>query len=111
VATIAPYAKAADAKVKLNEALTEHRHARHPHKTAGVVEALFDKQRAVVLCTHRPALPTVLAQLGKHMNSRLRTLLPSTDPYLAPGEVIVCHVAQSSKNKVVAVERFRPFDD
>ena len=39
VATIAPYAKASDAKVKLNEALTEHRHGRHPHKTAAAVEA------------------------------------------------------------------------
>jgi 8-oxo-dGTP diphosphatase len=111
VATIAPYAKAAGAKVKLQEALTEHRHSRSPHKTAGVVEALFDKQRPVALCTHRPALPTVFAQLGKHMNSRLRDLLPSSDPFLAPGEIIVCHVAHHSKNKVVAVERFRPFDD
>ena len=111
VATIAPYAKAADAKVKLNEALTEHRHGRSPHKTAAVVEALFDKQRAVAVCTHRPALPTVLKQLGKHMSSRLRDLLPSSDPFLAPGEIVVCHVARGSKNKVVAVERFKPFDD
>ncbi len=111
VATIAPYAKSAGVKVKLNEALTEHRHGRSPHKTAAVVEALFDKQRAVALCTHRPALPTVLKQLAKHMNSRLRDLLPSSDPFLAPGEIIVCHVAHHSKNKVVAVERFRPFDD
>lgn len=111
VATIAPYAKAADAKVKLHDSLTEHRHARSPHKTAAVVEALFDKQRPVALCTHRPALPTVFAQLGKHMSSRLRALLPSSDPFLAPGEMIVCHVARGSKNKVVAVERFRPFDD
>jgi 8-oxo-(d)GTP phosphatase len=111
VATIAPYAKAADAKVKLNEALTEHRHSRNPHKTAAVVAALFDKQRAVALCTHRPALPTVFKQLEKHMNSRLRAKLPTADPYLAPGEIIVCHVAHGSKNKVVAVERFRPFDD
>jgi len=111
VATIAPYAKAADAKVKLNEALTEHRHGRSPHKTAAVVETLFDKQRAVAVCTHRPALPTVLKQLGKHMSSRLRDLLPSSDPFLAPGEIVVCHVARGSKNKVVAVERFKPFDD
>ena len=111
VATIAPYAKAAGAKVKLNEALTEHRHGRSPQKTAAVVEALFDKQRAVAVCTHRPALPTVLKQLAKHMNSRLRDLLPSSDPYLAPGEIVVCHVARGSKNKVVAVERFKPFDD
>ncbi len=111
VATIAPYAKAADAKVKLNEALTEHRHGRSPQKTAAVVEALFDKQRAVAVCTHRPALPTVLKQLAKHMNSRLRDLLPSSDPFLAPGEIVVCHVARGSKHKVVAVERFKPFDD
>jgi len=111
VATIAPYAKASDAKVKLNEALTEHRHGRHPHKTAAAVEALFDKQRGVALCTHRPALPTVFAQLGKHMGSRLRALLPDADPFLAPGEIVVCHVAHHSKHKVVAVERFRPFDD
>jgi 8-oxo-dGTP pyrophosphatase MutT (NUDIX family)/phosphohistidine phosphatase SixA len=111
VATIAPYAKASDAKVKLNEALTEHRHGRSPHKTAAVVAALFDKQRAVALCTHRPALPTVFKQLEKHMSSRLKAKLPSADPFLAPGEIIVCHVAHGSKNKVVAVERFRPFDD
>ncbi len=111
VATIAPYAKAADAKVKLNESLTEHRHGRSPHKTAAVVEALFEKQRPVALCTHRPALPTVLKQLEKYMSSRLRGLLPSADPFLAPGEILVCHVAHGNKIKVVAVERFRPFDD
>ena len=110
VATVAPYAKAADAKVKLHESLTEHLHGRSPHKTANVVESLFDKERAVALCTHRPALPTVFAQLGKHMNSRLRALLPSTDPYLSPGEIVVCHVSRA-KGKVVAVEQFRPFDD
>ncbi|MFF2031853.1 NUDIX domain-containing protein [Arthrobacter sp. NPDC058192] len=111
VATIAPYAKAAEVKVKLNESLTEHRHNRSPHKTAAVVEGLFDKQRAVALCTHRPALPTVLKQLAKHMSARLRDELPDSDPFLAPGEMIVCHVARGGKKKVVAVERFRPFDD
>ena len=97
--------------MKLNEALTEHRHSRSPHKTAAVVEALVRQAAGRGLCTHRPALPTVLKQLGKHMNSRLRDLLPSSDPFLAPGEIVVCHVAHHSKNKVVAVERFRPFDD
>nr|WP_260680596.1 hypothetical protein [Arthrobacter sp. KBS0703] len=111
VATIAPYAKAADAKVKLVDALTEHRHARNPRKTAATVESLFDKQRAVVLCTHRPALPTVLNQLGVYMNTRLRGLLPGSDPYLAPGEMVICHVAHGSKSKIVAVEQFKPFDD
>ncbi len=111
VATVAPYAKAAGAKVRMAEALTEHRHHRSPKKTAAVVEALFDKQRPVVVCTHRPALPTVFAQLAKHMPGRLSSLLPSEEPYLSPGELVVCHVAPGAKNRVVAVEQFKPFDD
>jgi 8-oxo-dGTP diphosphatase len=108
VATVAPYAKASDAKVKVIEALTEHKHSRSPQKTAAVVESLLDKQRGSILCTHRPALPTVFKQLGHHMKTSLRELLPSKDPYLTPGEVLVCHVA---RHKIVAVERFKPFDD
>jgi 8-oxo-(d)GTP phosphatase len=111
VATVAPYAKAAGAKVKLAEALTEHRHQRNPKKTAAVVEALFDKQRPVVVCTHRPALPTVFGQLTKHMPLPLAALLPSQEPYLSPGELVVCHVAPGASNRIVAVEQFKPFDD
>lgn len=111
IATVAPYAKAVDAKVKQVEALTEHRHARSPHKTAAVVEAVFDKQKPVVVCTHRPALPTVIKQLSGHMPARLRALLPDSDPYLAPGEMIICHVAMGKKPRIVSVEQFKPFDD
>ncbi|MGO4247328.1 NUDIX domain-containing protein [Paenarthrobacter sp. RAF54_2] len=111
VATIAPYAKASGAKVKLVEALTEHNHNRSPKKTAATVEALFDKQVPIALCTHRPALPTVLNQLGQHMSAALRGLLPTSDPFLSPGEVIVCHVARGSERKIVSVEQVKPFDD
>jgi 8-oxo-dGTP diphosphatase len=111
VSTVAPYLRASGAKVKLVDALTEHRHERTPKKTAAVIEALLDKQRSVAVCTHRPALPTVLAQLGKHMPGRLRALLPDADPYLSPGELVVCHVAVNDKRRIVAVEQFKPFDD
>ncbi|MHC6592215.1 NUDIX hydrolase [Arthrobacter sp. C152] len=111
VATVAPYAKTSGAKVKLVEALTEHRHHRSPRKTASVVEALFDKQRTVVVCTHRPALPTVLRQVAGHMPARLASLLPAKEPYLSPGEALVCHVATDGKHRIVAVEQVKPFDD
>ena len=111
VATIAPYAKASGAKVKLVEALTEHNHNRSPKKTASTVEALFDKQVPIAVCTHRPALPTVLNQLGQHMSAALRGLLPTSDPFLSPGEVIVCQVARGSERKIVSVEQVKPFDD
>jgi 8-oxo-(d)GTP phosphatase len=111
VATIAPYAKAVGAKVKLVDALTEHNHQRSPKKTAAAIEGLFDKQQPVAVCTHRPALPTVLKQLSGHMGAELRAQLPASDPYLAPGEVIVFHVARGPGRKVVAVEQIKPFDD
>ena len=106
-----PYVNATGAKVKLVDHLTEQKHARSPHKTAAVIEALFDKQRAVAVCTHRPALPTVMDQLAKHMPPPLRELLPSSQPYLYPGEMLVCHVAPGTQNRIVAVEQFKPFDD
>ncbi|MFI2564765.1 NUDIX domain-containing protein [Paenarthrobacter sp. NPDC018779] len=111
VATIAPYAKASGAKVKLVEALTEHNHDRSPKKTAAAVEALFDKQVPIAVCTHRPALPTVLKQLALHMPGALRKTLPDSDPFLTPGEVIVCQVVRGSERKVVSVEQVKPFDD
>jgi 8-oxo-dGTP diphosphatase len=111
VTTVVPYANTSGAKVKLVDHLTEHRHARNPKKTAAVIEALFDKQRAVAVCTHRPALPTVIEQLAKHTPPALRGLLPSSQPYLSPGEMLVCHVAPEARNRIVAVEQFKPFDD
>jgi len=111
VSTVAPYLRATGAKIKLVDALTEHRHTRTPKKTAAVIESLLDKQQPVAVCTHRPALPTILGQLGKHMPGRVRALLPASDPYLSPGELVVCHVTVDKKNRIVAVEQIKPFDD
>ncbi|OFI37428.1 NUDIX hydrolase [Arthrobacter sp. SW1] len=111
VATIAPYAKAVGAKVKLSESLTEHAHERKPKKTADIISGLFDKQQPVIVCTHRPTLPTILKTLGGHMGAELNALLPGEDPYLAPGEMIVCQVTRGNGGRIVAVEQFKPFDD
>ncbi|AJT41772.1 NUDIX hydrolase [Psychromicrobium lacuslunae] len=108
IATVSPYVKATKAKTRLADALTEANHHRKPAKVQGVVEGLFDKERAVVLCTHRPVLPSVFKRLANHMGSSLRSQLPSVDPYLAPGEIVVCQVA---KERIVSVEQFKPFED
>jgi 8-oxo-(d)GTP phosphatase len=110
LATMAPYVKATGAKVKVYDALTEAHHRRQPQKTAAVLESLFDKRRSVALCTHRPTLPTVLDQLGTHMSPELRQELPVKDPYLSPGELIVCQVSRAG-NHVVSVEQYKPYDD
>jgi 8-oxo-dGTP diphosphatase len=109
VATIAPYVQATSAKVKTVESLTEAAHLRKPTKTAAAVAALFTKARPVVLCTHRPVLPTILAALRSHLPAKHAVLLPQADPYLSPGEILVCQV--SADSRIVSVERYKPYED
>lgn len=111
VQTISPYVNQRSAKLKLVDALTEHDAARKPGRTRNAVERVFDKRRPVAICTHRPVLPLVLSVLGNHMTAELRNLLPVDDPYLAPGEAIICQVSSTEPWRIVSVEQFRAYDD
>lgn len=111
VQTISPYVNQRSAKLKLVDALTEHDAARKPGRARNTVERVFDKRRPVALCTHRPVLPLVFSVLGNHMTSRLRALLPVEDPYLAPGEAVICQVSTLNQGRIVSVEQFRAYDD
>lgn len=111
IATVSPYIKATRAKVKVFDVLTEANHERAPRKVAAVVEALFTKHTPAVLCTHRPVLPTVLSTLARHMSSQLAALLPTADPFLAPGEAIVLQVSAADNHRIVSVERHKPYED
>lgn len=111
VQTIMPYVKRSNAKLKLVDAITERDAARKPGRASNTVEKLFDRRVPVALCSHRPVLPLVLDVLRKHMPSRLGKLLPASDPYLAPGEAIICQVSCRKSGKIVSVEQFRAYDD
>ena len=111
VQTISPYVNQRRAKLKLVDALTEHDAARRPGRTRSAVERVFDKRRPVALCTHRPVLPLVFSVLGNHMAAALQELLPVDDPYLAPGEAVICQVSSLNQGRIVSVEQFRAYDD
>lgn len=113
VDTVLPYVRSSKVKIKLRlvEDLTERRHERRPHKAAAAVVRLFDKGKPAVLCSHRPVLPTLLKQFSAYLEEGLEGTLPSSDPYLAPGELIVFHVPVAGPHRVVALEQVRPFDD
>ncbi|WP_344298887.1 NUDIX hydrolase [Sinomonas flava] len=113
VDTVLPYVRSSGVKVKVRlvDHLTEHRHSRKPHKAADVVGRLFDKRRPAVLCSHRPVLPTLLGEFRKYLEPGLDDVLPVSDPYLAPGEVIVFHVPLEGRPRVVALEQVKPFED
>ncbi|MBL0704277.1 NUDIX hydrolase [Sinomonas cellulolyticus] len=111
--TVLPYVRASREKVKIRlvDDLTEHRAARKPRKAAAVVVRLFDKRQPAVLCTHRPVLPIILDEFRTFLAPGLADQLPSSDPYLAPGELIVFHVPVEGRARVVALEQVKPFDD
>lgn len=107
--TIAPYALAADIEPHSSTFLTEADHERSPGRVAAEIRNALERRDDVVLCTHRPVLPTVLDVLGEHARRAVASMLPITDPFLQPGEVLVAHVASTPKGpRVVAVETHLP---
>lgn len=111
IQTVVPYVKTTAVKIKASEALTEASHKRSPKKVSSIVAGLFEKRKAVVLCTHRPVLPTVFEVLAGQTDPLLGARLPSTDPYLKPGEIIVAQVSRRGERRIVSVEQYRPFED
>ncbi|MCL2595677.1 MAG: histidine phosphatase family protein, partial [Promicromonosporaceae bacterium] len=108
-ATVAPYAAAAGLTTWCSEHLSEAKHEKKPARVAATVQDLLASRRSSVLCTHRPVLPTVLDVLSEHADASVTALLPTIDPYLLPGELLVAHVARPADSpRIVAIEHVIP---
>lgn len=88
VETVAPYADTTGWKLELEDQLSEE-DATAP-AVVDLVDGLVNADEGVVLCSHRPVLPTVFDALG----------VP--DPRLEPGGLLVAHVR---KGRVVGTEQ------
>ncbi|WP_309134683.1 NUDIX hydrolase [Cellulomonas sp.] len=107
-ATVAPYAAATGLEPDVTDVLTEAEHDESPARVAALVRGCLDDRRDAVLCTHRPVLPTVLDVLSAHSRRAVADALPTRNPYLQPGEVLVAHAAVTRRGpRVVAVETHR----
>lgn len=111
IQTMTPYVKQSGAKLKNVDAVTEHNAARKPFKAKAAVEALFDKRKSVVLCTHRPVLPLALEVIASHLPRTLAASLPTSDPYLKAGHLLVFQVSVRNHGRVVSVEKHAPYED
>jgi 8-oxo-(d)GTP phosphatase len=109
--TITPYALLRNARVRTEEAITEHSAHRNPKKARATIERLLDKRKSTAVCTHRPVLPQVIKVLTAHASEELASQLPSKDPYLKPGAVIVCQVSVNYPGRILSVELFDAYDD
>lgn len=106
LSTIEPFARDQGLKIVTKDELTEADHGKRPARTAAVMERIMHEARPLVVCTHRPVLPTVLGVVGEAATRSVALELPREDPYLAAGEAMVLHTVRGGA--VVAVERHLP---
>ncbi|GAB2683875.1 NUDIX hydrolase [Thalassiella azotivora] len=105
--TVLPYTKNHPARLVTKRRLSEEGHRRNPQKVADLIGKVVGVGRPAVVCTHRPVLGTLLGALAGRAAAGTSLEVPTRDPFLAPGEALVAHVAVRT-GRVVSVERHRP---
>lgn len=102
--TVEPYAKACKRTLISRSQLTELSNALSPRKTTHAVESLFDSTKSALICSHRPALPTITKTLASRAKDEVREqILAATT--LQPAEFVVLRFSMGKKPRFVAVER------
>lgn len=106
--TVAPYANKRNLKIIERSQLSELGNKKGPKRTKNVINDIIEDGRASVICSHRPALPTIFETLESHANSSLRAQLRE-GVTLKPAEMMVIHLTSNDTDKsrkVVSVERY-----
>ena len=110
--TVAPYALARKVEVEYSEHLTEAGNKKTPASTLKVIHKLIQDGRSTIVCTHRPALPTVLEELAKY-NPLEKLELLENGKAIKPGHFLVVHLTQpkpGTSRKIVSVETYGPME-
>lgn len=110
LATVEPYTQRLGTAPTVEELLTEAGHDARPRKVSALVRAaLVTRSPGVALCTHRPVLPTVMAEVREHTPHRIVRQVPQAEPWLKTAQVLVVHVARrpGPSARVVALETHR----
>jgi 8-oxo-(d)GTP phosphatase len=110
-ATVAPFARAVDARLLGRHALSEEGFAHEPDRAVRLLQKTIARGEAALLCTHRPVLPALLRELaGRSASPDLAAALTeSAAAGLVKGEALVAHVSGvAERARVVAAERHSP---
>lgn len=99
--TVDPYCRREAVAVEVVPALSEEGHAERPDAAAELLRVLVAESAPVIVCTHRPVLPSLLGAVGQAGQ-------PGRDPneLLLPGEFLALHTAEGA---VVAADRHAPY--
>lgn len=112
VETVAPYVKQHRHRIRYRKSLTEKRAKESPKKARNRTRKSLELLQPACLCTHRPVLPLVLAELRDWVKDKvILEALPASDPYLKPGAVVVAQQAADRGGEIVSLEVYEPFED
>ena len=103
--TVRPYAKLRQKPIIERGQLSEKGNAKGPKRTKNLVEDLLNGNKTAVVCTHRPALPSVLDALAAHAEPALEIALHEGRT-LSPSDLLVARLSVSGKLRVLGVERY-----
>jgi 8-oxo-dGTP diphosphatase len=104
--TVAPYAKKSGKTIIKRVQLTERANAKKPNRTLEVVFDLVGSAKTGLICSHRPALPSVLNPLSKMAATKELGNEIESASNLKPGEFAVVRLTLSKKPRVVSIERW-----
>lgn len=105
VDTVAPYAKKKKLKMIERFQLSERKNSKRPKSTENVVLDEILELKNSLICSHRPALPSIIEELAKRASAESLTLLGQIKS-LKPGDFAVVRLTRAKKPKVAAVEYY-----
>jgi 8-oxo-(d)GTP phosphatase len=104
--TVEPYAQVRGLIIIERSQLSEMGESKGPQRTRKMIHKVVLDGRPSVLCTHRPALPTILDSLAEFGNASDEIILHQARA-LKPGEMMVVHLTPLSltePRRIVAIE-------
>lgn len=106
--TVEPYAASRKLKIIERSQLSELGNKNGPKRTAKVVKDILDQNSTTILCSHRPALPTILETLAPLAKGLVKQEISMAGD-LRPAEMLVLHITRSKhRNEIVSAERYSP---
>lgn len=112
--TVEPFALKYKLPIVKRHQATEKGNEKGPQRTKKVVRDLIEAGKPTVLCSHRPALPSILEAVSENASPAFEILIHEARA-LKPGHMMVIHLTvpknAKEKRQVVAVESHGPAID
>jgi 8-oxo-(d)GTP phosphatase len=108
--TVLPYVNKHRVILKERSQLSELGEKKSPQRTTKLVDKLIASGKSVVICSHRPALPTIVKAVGAYGDKAQRKELEEALA-MKPGQMYVLHVSKNNgkkPGKIVAIESIGP---